>query len=119
MNKNLVLIKGLVASSVMLVSVNAPAQDLPMQAPGVYGQPPAMPAPMQGHYPAPPMNPQMMQQMMVKQKKKMQEMQARQQAEAAAQKKAMMAESKQHVKEGQRANCQHHGKNGMHGMMKH
>lgn len=124
MYKNRSLLAGLVVSSAILVSANAVAQDGYMPGPMMYGQPQGMNAPMQepqgGHYPAPPMNPQMMQQMMANQKQRMQEMQARQKADAAAQKPARLAESKQQVQDGNPVNCKHHGKKaGMHGMMQH
>ena len=80
----------------------------------IYGQPPVP-----GHYSAPPVNPQMMQQMMAAQQQKMQayqqqmqEMQAQQQAEVKAQQNAMQQPAAMPAKHHKGMGC-HHDKAGM------
>ena len=96
----------LLGSAVILLSSQAFAQNGMNGGPMMYGQP-MMPNMGGNQYPAPPMNPEMMQRMMEQQQKKMQQMRAMQQAEMASQKKAMMAEQGK-----QKKACHHKGKAG-------
>jgi len=75
----------LVSAVLLSAAMSANAMDPSAPNGRMYGQS----APVPGHYPTPPMNPQQMQQMMAAQQQKMQEMQAMQQIEAEARKKAM------------------------------
>ena len=76
----------LLSVAVVAQEANTPAEPMNMR----YGNPPVMPMYQGGHYPAPPMNPQMMQQMRAQQQKKMQEMHEQRQAAADAKKQAAM-----------------------------
>ena len=107
------------------------AQDMQPAAPIMYGTAPAMTASQSGHYPAPPMSPQMMQQMMTKQQQQMQhmqklqqqrqteaqaqqqqmqEMQKQRQAEAGSQQPPMAKQAQQQRAGSYKKNCKHHEK---------